>query len=543
MPRIDYHAQAIVGLHKLKKENNMKEAQFGTPIVTADNIREGREMSIRMGALSAEQIRRSEALEAKLRAEEMKQALKDNKIDAVVVNSTPISVGMILGATPEQVQATGEDNLEETSRKLATITFIKALRPIEGADRIEIATFTTNGWQCVVGKGEFKVGQPAVFFEIDSFLPKEDRYAVLEGRCNKAMKGKEGYRIKSIKMKGEISQGFAMPCTAFPEVIDSVPPAEGTDVTKLLGVQLWQMPIQGGTGFNIGRPKGNFPTHLVKKTDQERIQSMGNRAIVDLFNHSFEVSEKLDGTSVTMGWHANRNFFVCSRNLELTPPGKEVITYTDGDGNEQTKEIEVNSVYWDMAHKYRIEERLSKYCMDHDVNLAIQGEICGPGIQKNTLELKEVQFFVFDIFNIDNQRYVAPAERKAIIEWMNGYDVGEKIQQVPLVQYTDGGVPIPYQKITPHYLMIQDAMKEVDKIVEERSKDPAYQGVLGDDTIWGIFFGKVVDQVIKDLLIQAQGKVFTGGKSPREGLVFKSVQNPMISFKVINNDFLLKDKD
>jgi len=245
--------------------------------------------------------------------------------------------------------ATEEDSLDESPRKLASVTTIKAIRPIAGADKILLARFTTNSWQTIISvEDKFKVGDKAVFFEIDSFLPKEERYNTLEGRCNKVMKEREGYRLKSIKLRGEISQGFAMPIHSFPELDQTA--SDNTDVTDILGVKLYQLPIASGRfGFNIGRPKGGFP-HFVKKTDQSRIQSMGNREIMDLFNHiGFEISEKVDGTSATFAlkynpqkvigtpedyvpdnpnyftgadgeiYRIHYDFHVCSRNLDLKP--------------------------------------------------------------------------------------------------------------------------------------------------------------------------------------------------------------------------------
>ena len=528
------------------------------PIVTADCIKEGREMSIQMDVMSDENIRLSEKIEQELR------------------------------------DAETEDALDETTRKLAVVTTIKSVSPIAGADRIVAVTFTCNGWTCVAGKGEFNVGDQCVFFEIDSFLPKEDRYAILEGRCDKTMDGVVGYRLKTIRLRGVISQGLAMPLRAFEDKIDQFDVKgfqDGVDVTALLGVKLYKAPISsGGFGFNIGKPKGSFP-HFVKKTDQPRIQSMGARQILDLFGHTFEITEKLDGTSCTMYVQCEQRkmlniagdptgevesvytFGVCSRNLELKRPGTETVEYTrwigegtepiksnefaviedDEQGGERpvrstcgnfikvkgTKEVENNSVYWDMAKKYHIEERLTRYCKTSGRQIALQGEIVGIGIQKNPLNLPDVQFFVFDIFDIDMQRYVTADERhKILVELnvpfddpsMNGYQIDNpSIQHVPL---------IGYDTITPHFMMIDDAHKATDAHVLEKSKDSEYQGVLGDSTIWLYFLDKIVDNVVQDLLLRAEGKTFTGIKD-REGIVFKSVQNSMVSFKVINNVHLL----
>jgi len=196
-----------------------------------------------------------------------------------------------------------------------------------------------------------------------------------------------------------------------------------------------------------------------------------------------------------------------------------------------TKRIEVNSIYWDMARKYQIQKRLERYCKENLKELAIQGEIVGTGIQKNTLGLSEIKLLIFDIFNIQTQRYVNSRERQDIINTMNEYDdiKGEPLEQVPI---------IGYKTITPNCDQLAAALGVTNTQRIER------QDVKGIDAEpqkqWLVFLDATVDSVVKDLLKMAEGQVFTGKNHPREGLVFKSLMNPMVSFKVINNTFLLK---
>lgn len=430
-----------------------------------------------------------------------------------------------------------ENPVENDARKLATVTRIKSVSPIEGADRIECVSFQGNGWQCVAGKGEFRVGDSCVFLEIDSFLPKEDRYSVLEGRCNKVMNGTEGYRLKSAKFKSCISQGLALPLSKFPEIDSDT--EEGADVTELLKIKLWQRPVTGGFGFNIGKPLRSFPTHIMPKTDQTRIQSMGQRDILELFQYVFEVTEKCDGTSCSMycnkrieptiggGPNVYWDFGVCSRNLELKEPAVEYLTFNrvDDEGNEVpfTKEVFTKSVYWDMAYKYHIRERLVQYCKGTDRLLALQGEIMGPGIQKNPFKLKEAELFVFDIYDIEVRQYVSAAERDRIICCLNSLYDDPPIQQVP---------GIGFQKISP----------DIPEICAASTAASMQYNDLDDKSdVWNVFLGGLIDLVVQRLVNQADGQSAYGGA--REGIVFKSVQNPMVSFKIISNAFLLKEKE
>lgn len=264
------------------------------------------------------------------------------------------------------------------SRKLVTVRQIDSLHPIDGADLIEAARI--DGWQLVVKKGEFQAGDMCLYFEVDSFLPVKPQYEFLRKSSFKKMfDGTEGFRLKTIKMKGQISQGLALPITTGRDTYEI-----GDDVTESLGVKLWEPPPPKEGGMNVGLPKGNFP-HFIRKTDQERIQNLAK--VVDKFaNVTFEVTEKLDGTSVTM-FYNNGEFGVCSRNFER-------------------KEDDASDL-WAQAHGLNMREQLTLLGR----NLAFQGELIGPKIQGNKYKLKGQSWYIFDIFDIDKQEYVSSTER------------------------------------------------------------------------------------------------------------------------------------
>ena len=196
-------------------------------------------------------------------------------------------------------------------RKLATIAEIESVGPIEGADRIEVVSLVDRAWKCVVGKDEFKPGDAVVFFEIDSFIPGVEPYLFLEGRCNKTMDGENGYRLKTIKLRGQISQGMVMPLSAFPSIEK---PLLDDDVTELLGIKLYEPPVNSS-----GIRKGNFPVFL-HKSDQNRIENL-MKYFHTMKDVEFEASLKMDGSSLS-AYHnvdledADR-FSVCSHNVDL----------------------------------------------------------------------------------------------------------------------------------------------------------------------------------------------------------------------------------
>ena len=190
-------------------------------------------------------------------------------------------------------------------RKLASIQMIDKIERIPDADRIVLATIM--GWKCVVPIGAFQEGDKCVYFEVDAFLPMEERYAFLKSSSykNNEFMG-EGYRIKTQTLRGQLSQGLAQPLGIFPEIDSNI--EVGTDVTDILNVKKWEMPeIIGSAGTAIGdKPFG------IQTTDETRIQSIPH--ILELFKgRPYYISTKMDGTSCTVAFNLGE-LAVCGRN-------------------------------------------------------------------------------------------------------------------------------------------------------------------------------------------------------------------------------------
>lgn len=292
-------------------------------------------------------------------------------------------------------------------RKLATIRVAKEINPIVGADAIEAVR--VDGWTCVSKKGEFQVGDKGIYFEIDSFLNGEDERFKFLSKQFINFENKIGARLRTIRLRGQLSQGLFLPLEKFPELqgLDI-----GADVTEILGVTKWEPPMPAQLA---GEVVGIFP-HFIKKTDEERIQNLVQEIEVDNRGQEFEMSVKLDGSSMTV-YRFDRatdkmgevftDFGVCSRNYNL-------------------RESEKNSL-WRVARKNRMLEALEFLGR----NLAFQGEIIGEGIQGNNEDLKGQEFFLFNIFDIDNQKHLSPAERQEIVKVLN--ENGFAIKHVPIV--------------------------------------------------------------------------------------------------------------
>ena len=268
---------------------------------------------------------------------------------------------------------------------MATIRVIDALNPIEGADAIECATI--GGWKVVVKKGEFRVGDRAVYCEIDSWIPTEIAAFLSKGKEPREFEGIRGERLRTVKLRGQLSQGLLL------NLDDVIPQTnsfvEGEDVSELLGIVKWERPMNAQLA---GIARGNFPS-VIPKTDQERVQNLVKEiatAAADQLH--YEVTEKLEGSSMTV-YLIDGEFGVCSRNLDL-------------------KETEGNTL-WQVARLDNTEDKMRIAGLN---NFAIQGELIGPGIQGNIYRLRKPEFRVFDVYNIQTGAYLAPHERRALIK-------------------------------------------------------------------------------------------------------------------------------
>lgn len=356
-------------------------------------------------------------------------------------------------------------------RKLATIRRINELLPIEGADAIELVKI--DGWQCVAKKGEFYEGDLCVYFEIDSFLPVVPEFEFLRKSSFRRMGEQEGFRIRTIKLRGQLSQGLALPIgTNAPEAVrdslkfDTDEEMFAKDFSEAYGVVKYEPPVPAELA---GQLAGNFPG-FIRKTDQERCQNIADEIFVQNEDSRYEITMKLDGTSFT-SFYVDEEEGVCGRNWELK-------------ADESNATNTLVRMYVDSG----LQEVLRKY----GKNIAVQGELMGPGIQKNREGLKAHKLFVFDIYDIDAGCYFAPHVRHEILQEL--YELGldkSKVEHVPVI-----------------------AMAES----------------LEDLNIFGV-----------DGLLQ-----FAEGPSIvhliREGLVFKRIDGGF-SFKAISNKFLLKEED
>ena len=354
-------------------------------------------------------------------------------------------------------------------RKLSTHRIINEILEHPNADALELAHI--DGWQVVVGKDQFQAGDSCCFFEIDSWLPADDlRFEFLAKRgTKKDPSGRERFRLRTVKLRGELSQGLALPWSDFFE-LHEYGNVEGVDFSANLDVIKYERPEP-----NCGAASGSFPSFL-PKTDEERIQNLWNMWKTLYVDELFVPTLKMDGSSCTVAyldkqmsdyWKGDGldvflfdekigEIIVCSRNLQLK--------YNE------------DSHFWRSAIASGVIEMLR--C--HRLPLAVQSEVCGPGIQGNKEKLATFELFVFGMFNYRSQEHLS---------W-------EDIQTF--------------------------CSKEL--ITTVLTLDEPVAVFTEFDTINGI-------------IRHADGPSLN---SPvREGVVWKCISHPGVSFKVISNVFLL----
>lgn len=374
-------------------------------------------------------------------------------------------------------------------RKLASLKVVQEVTPIEKADSLELVR--VGGWKCVAKIGEFKPGDVAVYFEVDSLLPLDNPlFAFLAGRNEYTVEEKQYSRLRTMKMRGQLSQGLAIPLKSFEfcdelesliadEVFDLGITAntfvefgqdalDNFDLTEKLGILKYEKTSKGefvGTKTGASNP---FP-HFIPKTDQERVQNINlNRALEGL---TFEETMKMEGSSITV-WVNDDGVGVASRNLTVQEP----LFFIHEPDNSFTRAV--------VLHK--VDVKLLAYKARTGRNIALQGELMGPGIQGNIEQFEDLNIFFFDVFDIATGKYLLPTDRREVIAELG-------LTHAPVL---DTLVAFP------------------------------------------------VDVSVDEILFLAEGPSVVAKQ--REGVVFKSNEynryGEVFSFKAINNKYLLKSE-
>lgn len=386
---------------------------------------------------------------------------------------------------------------KDGQRELAYVVQIDEIRPIPNYDRVEHAR--VGGWWVIVKKDQFKVGDLAIYIEVDSKVPEKEPFMFLD---------KRNFKVKTLKMCKVISQGLLMSAEDFgwktsdllagdflttkleityADAADNRRKAASADKYKLMAQRhgklfskqpfRWLMRRTWGKKllfvfFGKKKDKKNGWPAWVVKTDEERCQNMPWLFPGDK-EKEWIATEKIDGTSTTFtmkGFGRGREFYICSRNVVFDKPDKKCFYETN--------------VYTEMAEKYNIEEVLAEILFRYSAVcnfVTIQGETYGEGIQKRDYGLKEHKFMAFNV--------------------ILGYEDGHTERLNPM-EMTD--------------LLFQFDIPCVP-IVDEHF---------------------IIPETCDELLVLAGGASAVDG-GMREGLVFRSYDGTE-SFKAVDNNFLLR---
>ena len=280
-------------------------------------------------------------------------------------------------------------------KKLATVRTIASFTDMKGYDNVYMAHI--DGWQAIVRKEDFNTpGEKVIFIEPGAQLPETEEYKFLE---------KRKYRIKTMKMRGNLSQGLVLKYTGTEP--------EGTDLTEKMGIIDFteQDDAKGFNPNSVRKPKGivgwlmrysatrwlgklflpkkvsgKFP-EWIQKTDEERIQNCPK--VLNIESADWYGTEKVDGQSGTWavrkekGWFGRTKYdeIVCSRNFRL-----------NATGDAGKSQIELNK-------KLKITEQLKHWLQEHPEEdwIVLQGECIGPKIQGNPYKVKDFELYLFNI--------------------------------------------------------------------------------------------------------------------------------------------------
>lgn len=393
-------------------------------------------------------------------------------------------------------------------RKLASIQEVKSVNPIKNADAIEVVKVL--GWEVVVKKGSVKEGDKIVYFEIDSFLPPSEKYSFVgKERINPITLGSgfevKGIRLATVVLRGQVSQGLIVKFEdldpepsgkSIEELVEFLNSLEiGTEVTDILGVEKFEKPEVLG---ELGKIIGTFPSQYISQSDEERIQSEPE-SYKEIKGKSYYITSKVDGSSITNIWHSGE-LITATRNNTL---GKE---------NEIRKLLEKNNIF--------------KKLEEHNEDISFQSELYGVKIQKNKLRIVGNRLATF---TISQDGSILSLEE--MLEKVDKFNL-----EIPEIIEIGSGDEEELNRI----------LKKIEEINSKREDvDPT-------KTSSGLLKIKVhnvktsnMNYTVEELIEKANGRKYSTSETLEEGFVVrpmgKTNTRKPVSFKVLNNKFLLKD--
>jgi len=357
------------------------------------------------------------------------------------------------------------DATEATERdNLAVVYIVESLEPIPNKDRIELVHLKDCGFTCICEK-EHKVGDLVMFVKYDSVLPQLEMFEFMrETKFRVKQKSFTERDDEDNIIKKIYSQGIVIPLSVVFEYLDTQSPLkysqfdetkiEGYDLTDHMGIKKYIPPVsnKGRTSFGNMCTKGDFPVHLVSKTDETNL-AYKIRALDEIQGMEVYITQKIEGSSLTVTWDEdNDELMVCSRNTQI--------------GEHETNK------FWQAVNKYDLKTKLKEYPW-----LVIQGECYGSGIQKNKLGIDWVDMAIFNMSDKRDRR------RLSAIETMN-LNVILDTTLVPLasIGYTTFNMTFDELQTLADKQVYPNG--EAAEGIVVRPCDPFFSRVLGD--LWSV---------------------------------------------------------
>lgn len=267
---------------------------------------------------------------------------------------------------------------------LAIVSKIESIRPIEGKDRIVMATI--ENYNSIIPKDEYKVGDTAVYVFYDAILPADNPdFEFLRARCYSAKL--DGFRIRPLKMGGEVSEGLVLPMSVLPKDKEY---KIGDIVTDDLKIRLYEVPEVATPAEVVG----GYPT-MIPKSDEDNIEKVF-KYYPTWKDMEFYVTEKIDGTAATWIYEIeNDSFRVFSHNWEVGESG----------------------VWFDAARNVGLKGKMASYCKNHNFpSFVLQGEVVAPNVQKNLYNVSKADLFIYGMMTIEGRRYCFEEMKEACAE-------------------------------------------------------------------------------------------------------------------------------
>jgi RNA ligase (TIGR02306 family) len=296
----------------------------------------------------------------------------------------------------------------ENNNSVCYMATVNEIRPIEGADNIELAV--VGGWNCIAQKGVQKVGDVVIIATTDAVIPE-----TLSDEIGVTSYLRKGGRVRTVKLRGTYSE-----CLIIPDkylhgraTIGDWDLKDGSDCMHIFNIFKYEPPVkmvQLSNGKKI-RYQTNPNFHVYYK-----FPNLKN--VPDMFTNDdmVEITRKIHGTNARYGivkkirlsfWDNIKDFFGFGDKwnwYEFVVGSHNVEKGSDSNGFYDT------NVWYDIEKKYDIKNKLWEYVKsgaDIGDGITLYGEIYGAGIQKGyDYGLKDIEFVGFDVK--ENGEYLSP---------------------------------------------------------------------------------------------------------------------------------------